>query len=119
MTENRIDLRVSNELNLRMELIASRCGATKSEIARKALRKWRRITGGRVEPLKNTTSSTYNGHSLKLVVPEHLHRGISGADLRRVLNLYVGHVERNLSPSSPLDLEPGYEGVDYIIKGTI
>ena len=115
-----MDLRVSEKLYERLWRASENYELSISDIARRAIRKWRRVSGGSVECLKREKGSTYQGKALKLLIPDALSDGLSGGDIRGILDWYLRIHESAPAPlRRPLELEPGREGVDYKIKEAV
>lgn len=103
-------LRLSKETRETLGIASDVYGETRTEIARKALRKWRRLRPdlSNVDP-----GATTDGEALSLSIPKELTRDLDPDRIRRIIQWYLDL--HDLKP--PTRFKPDLvEGRDYVVK---
>ena len=108
-----MQVRFGTELLEQMRRAGTRHGATYSEIARKALRKSRRL-----KITLERADTTYGGEAIRIDADESEFTGVTGAEIRSAIAWYLSEQKETPVPP-PVDDGGLVEGEDYFLRETI
>ena len=104
-----MQVRFGVELLDQMRRAGARHGATYSEIARKAVRKSRRL-----KIALERADTTYGGEAIRIDADESEFPGVTGAEIRSAVAWYLS-AQKNTPAPPPVNDGGLVEGVDYLI----
>ena len=105
-------IRFGIELLEQMRQASVRHKVTYSEIARKALRKTRRL---KIRIKRKKAETTYGGEAIRINVEESEFPGVTPAEIRSAITWYLSRQPETPAPR-PVDDGGLVEGVDYFLE---
>lgn len=106
-----MQVRFGTDLLEQMRWASARHGATYSEIARKAIRRSRRL-----KIALDRADTTYGGEAIRIDAEDSEFPGVTGAEIRSAIAWYLSTQEDTPAPP-PVNDGGLVEGVDYKVIG--